>query len=176
MAALIVACVVSALHDVCDHPANVIVAENCKPGAPSTEWDVNGAGDPTIQGFATSISIDRGEVVSFKIDTDASAFEIDIYRLGYYGGHGARHIGSVIPSVSLPQVQPECLRENTTRLVDCGNWAVSASWQAPADAVSGLYIARLTRPEPPGTWRNDNSQAAPGAWIPGAAPAAALAL
>jgi hypothetical protein len=38
----------------CTNPANRIVAENCKPGNPSTEWDINGSGDPHIQGFATT--------------------------------------------------------------------------------------------------------------------------
>ena len=29
--------------------------------------------------------------------------------------------------------------------IDCGNWAVSGSWAVPANAVSGVYIARLVR-------------------------------
>src|SRR5688500_12357869 len=32
---------------------NEIVIENQKPGSPRSEWDVVGAGDPDIQGFAT---------------------------------------------------------------------------------------------------------------------------
>ena len=35
----------------CVRPANRIVAENCKPGNPSTEWDVNGSGDPEDPGL-----------------------------------------------------------------------------------------------------------------------------
>ena len=30
-------------------------------------------------------------------------------------------------------------------LTDCGNWSVSATWTVPADAVSGIYIAKLVR-------------------------------
>ena len=30
-------------------------------------------------------------------------------------------------------------------MLDCGNWAESASWAVPANAVSGLYIAKLVR-------------------------------
>ncbi|MBV8551247.1 MAG: hypothetical protein JOY54_08090 [Acidobacteriaceae bacterium] len=30
----------------------------------------------------------------------------------------------------------------TTKLYDCGNWAVTASWQVPANAVLGFYIAQ----------------------------------
>lgn len=157
----------------CQSPANAIVAENCRPGSYSTEWDVNGAGDPTIQGFATEISVTQGELITFKVDTDATEYDIDIYRLGYYGGLGARHFKSLRPSARLPQMQPNCTRDVETRLVDCGNWAPSASWWVPKDAVSGLYIARLTRPDPPRTWRQDDSQAAPGAWVPGAPTVAA---
>ncbi|MCB0018746.1 MAG: hypothetical protein KDE09_13225, partial [Anaerolineales bacterium] len=66
--------------------ANKIVRENLLPGSPSTEWDINGWGDPSIQGFATDISINLGETVAFKIKTDSDNYRIDIYRLGYYGG------------------------------------------------------------------------------------------
>ena len=46
----------------------------------------------------------------------------------------------------LPQSQPACKNDSApTGLVDCGNWAVSASWTVPSDAVSGLYIAHLVR-------------------------------
>ena len=30
-------------------------------------------------------------------------------------------------------------------MIDCGNWAESASWAVPTDAVSGIYFARLVR-------------------------------
>ena len=32
-----------------------------------------------------------------------------------------------------------------TGLVDCGNWGVSATWNVPADAVSGVYFAHIYR-------------------------------
>ena len=51
----------------CGSPANAIEAENCLPGNPPSEWDVSGAGDANLQGFATDISVNRGETVSFKV-------------------------------------------------------------------------------------------------------------
>jgi WD40 repeat protein len=136
--------------DACSTPANPIVAENCLVGNPSSEWDISGAGDPTIQGFATDISVDQGETVSFKIDTDASDYRLDIYRLGYYGGQGARKVDTVLPSVVLPQVQPSCLQDSATGLIDCGNWEVSGSWSVPVDATSGIYLARAVRTDTSG--------------------------
>jgi len=124
---------------------NAITAENCLTGNLPTEWDVDGAGDVTIQGFATNISVNRGTTVQFKIDTNASAYTIDIYRMGYYGGRGARKITSITPSATLPQIQDDCVNQASTGLIDCGNWLVSASWPVPSTATSGIYFARLRR-------------------------------
>jgi hypothetical protein len=129
----------------CPAGQSAVVCENARPGTPASTWDVNGIGDASIQGFATSMSVNLGERVDLKIDTDAAAYRVEIYRLGWYGGNGARLVGTVNPSVPLPQDQPACLTEAATRLVDCGNWGVSASWQVPGDALSGVYVARLVR-------------------------------
>jgi hypothetical protein len=129
----------------CTSPRNAIVAENCLTGNAPAEWDVSGIGDPGIQGYATQISVNRGSTVSFKVDTRAPAYRFDIYRMGYYGGRGARKIASVLPSASLPQSQPACLNDATTGLIDCGNWGVSGSWAVPASAVSGVYFAKVVR-------------------------------
>jgi Domain of unknown function (DUF4082)/Bacterial Ig domain len=127
--------------------ANDIVCENSKTGTPASAWDIpsGDAGDSTIQGFATDISVNQGQTILFKINTTASAYTIDIYRMGFYGGMGARKIVSIAPTAQLPQSQPACLTDSTTNLADCGNWAVSASWQVPANATSGVYFALLTR-------------------------------
>jgi N,N-dimethylformamidase beta subunit-like protein len=154
----------------CASPANTIVAENCKPGNARTEWDINSSGDSTIQGFATDMSVNLGETISFKIDTDSPKYRIDIYRMGWYGGSGARLIETIRPSVALPQAQPDCLVLNQGRLVDCGNWKVSASWQAPANGVSGVYVARLVREDDaPAPWRSEGNDNPP-ATKPPAAP------
>jgi hypothetical protein len=131
--------------DPCGPTGNKVACENSKPGTDPEIWDINGAGDSSIQGFATDISVNIGQRIDFKIKTDASAYTIDIYRTGWYQGLGARKITSVTPSASLPQNQPNCITDVTTELYDCGNWAVSASWNVPTTAVSGVYIAHLKR-------------------------------
>ena len=65
--------------------------------------------------------------------------------------------------MTLPQTQPACVTDTATNLVDCGNWAVSASWAVPSTAVSGIYFAQLVRDDTVGTShivfvvRNDSS-------------------
>ena len=148
----------------CANAANPVVCENALPGDPQSDWQVEGIGDPTIQGYATSMSVNVGETVNFKIKTPASSYHIDILRLGYYQGNGARKIASNIqPTAKLPQTQPECLQHPSTGLIDCGNWSVSASWTVPKNAVSGMYIAHLVRNDTGGSSqipfvvRNDSS-------------------
>src|SRR5579864_1887222 len=129
----------------CVSPRNPIEAENCLPGTAPSVWYIADAGSPNIQGFTTDISVNAGETVFFKINTNAVAYRIDIYRIGFYQGNGARLITTILPSASLPQAQPPCLSDSSLGLTDCGNWAVSASWAVPGSATSGIYYARLVR-------------------------------
>ncbi|WP_250034302.1 N,N-dimethylformamidase beta subunit family domain-containing protein [Paractinoplanes maris] len=129
--------------DPCTPLVNPVACENSKPGTPSSTWEVAGSGSAAIQGFATEMSVNVGGTQRFKVKSTAASYRLDIYRMGYYGGAGARLITTVNPVGR--QTQPECLTAPATGLVDCGNWAVSASWAVPATAVSGIYFARLTR-------------------------------
>ncbi|HKR13834.1 MAG TPA: LamG-like jellyroll fold domain-containing protein [Pyrinomonadaceae bacterium] len=131
-----------------------IEVENAKTTgvANSSVWDVSGAGHPDIQGFATDISVNKGEPVYFKIKTNATDYRLDIYRMGYYGGNGARKWDTIQVSLQQAQSQPACQIDGETGLLDCGNWSQSASWNVPEDAVSGIYFAKAVR--------NDNASVA----------------
>jgi hypothetical protein len=131
-----------------DAPSKVAL-ENQKTGNPMSEWGIHGdietPGDTNIEGFATQMSVNIGSTVDFKINTNSKHYRIDIYRLGYYGGDGARKIATIDKQLASAQIQPNAIVDPTLGLVDAGNWAVSASWQVPTTAVSGVYFAKLTR-------------------------------
>jgi methionine-rich copper-binding protein CopC len=118
-----------------------VACENTQPGTSPTVWDVGDGASENIEGFTTDISTNVGGTVRFKIRTVGS-YTLDIYRLGYYGGNGARKITTLTPT---PLTQPSCLTQPATGLIDCGNWGVSASWTVPATAVSGVYVAHVKR-------------------------------
>ncbi|MFC0489102.1 DUF4082 domain-containing protein [Sinomonas atrocyanea] len=148
----------------CSPVVSAVACENTLAGDPQSDWMISGAGDSTIQGYATQMSVNAGETVQFKVNTNAKAYRFDILRLGYYQGNGARKVAAnLLPSATLPQTQPSCQTFSDTGLVDCGNWAVSASWTVPSNAVSGVYIAHLVRTDTGGSsWitfvvRNDAS-------------------
>ena len=138
---LFIACLFTVLTSFGQNP---IVTENNLPGNPASEWDITGAGDLSIEGFATSMSVNKGTAINFKVNTLAALiYEIKIYRLGYYQGNGARLITNLETFSGISQAP--CVMDATTGLVDCGNWISQAVWNVPANAVSGIYIARLRR-------------------------------
>ena len=132
----------------CPAGSNPIACENQQPGNPASEWDISGAGDPDIQGFATDISVDQGQTVSFKIKVDdrLPAGHLSDGLLRRAGRAKGRH-ADCRRSTTAPS-QPACLNDTTTGLIDCGNWAVTASWAVPTTAVSGIYFAKATRDGP----------------------------
>jgi hypothetical protein len=126
-----------------------IVVENAKTGAFESEWGIVGDGHADLQGFATDISVNKGQEIGFKIKTNpanakAVNYTIDIYRMGFYGNRGARKVTAITPNLQLSQSQPACSVDNQTGLLDCGNWEQTASWNVPASQVSGIYFAKLS--------------------------------
>ena len=91
-------------------PANEIEARELPARNAGVAVGRGRRGQPSIQGFATDISVDQGSTVAFKVDTPASNYRLDIYRMGWYGGAGARLVATVQPSAALPQTQPDCDR------------------------------------------------------------------
>jgi methionine-rich copper-binding protein CopC len=129
----------------CDNP---VACENELPGTPQSTWDMNSNEGGTIQGFADPFSVNVGDAINFKVQSLAASYVINIYRIGYYGGDGARLITTLTPDsseISISQNQPTCNTNTTTGLVDCGNWGISATWDVPSTAVSGVYLADLVR-------------------------------
>jgi hypothetical protein len=124
---------------------NAIVTENALAGNTYTDWGVNSSADfrnTNLNGYATDISVNKGSTVHFKVDgQNGVPFTIQIFRLGYYGGNGARlkaDLGS-FPGLK----QPAGNSDPTTGLLDCSNWSETTSWTVPSNAVSGIYIAKL---------------------------------
>src|SRR5215210_2078600 len=120
-----------------------VVLENCLPGNPN--WRVLNAGDASaggIEGFATQQSINKGESVGLKVRS-SGPYDVQVFRMGYYGGAGARLVSSMrdLPA----STQPACNSDATTGLVDCANWAQSTSLSTTSGWTSGMYLLRIVR-------------------------------
>ena len=121
-----------------------IQIENAKPGA--TDWKLTNPGyaTGTIEGYASSTSVNRGGSIKIFVNTNESSYTMDIYRMGYYGGAGARKM----LTVTLPGVaQPACPMD-AYGTVDC-DWINPYVLTVPNTAdpttwMSGIYLVKLT--------------------------------
>lgn len=135
--------------------ATVVAAENALTGTPRATWDLpttDLGGIATLQGFCDGFTANRDETANFKIaQSDGAGWSAEVFRLGYYGGNGARSYGTLAPSgaqLTSSQSQPAPLDADasTTKLsADCSNWATTLTWTPPSWAPSGMYVLRLNR-------------------------------
>ena len=101
---------------------NPVVTENAQPG--SGGWglskladDVNGQ----IKGYGSASSVTQGGSISLYVSVNpAQTYTIDVFRMGWYAGSGARkrlHAGPINGTT-----QAACAPDATTGMIACG-WA-----------------------------------------------------
>jgi hypothetical protein len=137
----------------------LITDENSKPGTAEWQLQYTRFDDPVsmasyplirclrssmIEGYVSKTSLYPGESIDFKVSTNpAGNFLIDIYRLGYYGGTGGRHMTRLGSFSGRPQPMPMMTIE---RLREC-NWETATTLTIPGDWPSGVYLGKLSREE-----------------------------
>jgi hypothetical protein len=137
-----------------------IVAENRRPGTSS--WRIANADYGGIDGFASRVSAAVGDTVALYVSTPAPTFRIDAYRMGWYGGKGARlvwHSGST-PG----RVQSRFDIAAPTRTVET-NWSPTLRLKVTSDWVPGDYLLKLVSSRGGQSWvpltvRDDGNHAA----------------
>ena len=124
---------------------NVVQRENAKPGTPG--WQLASPADwPAIEGYASATSVNRGETISFHVSSYTPNYQITIYRMGWYGGAGARQVSTVSLSNGVKRAVPS--PDPVTGIIEC-DWPVSHQVTIPnttdkTDWASGIYLAKLT--------------------------------
>jgi hypothetical protein len=125
---------------------NLIRAENLKPGA--ADWqltrvrvDAKNYRSPWIEGYCSKQSVRAGESIDIMVSTDPPRrFAIEIFRMGYYGGRGARLMAKLGPLGGTAQETPAPGAKNVH---EC-HWEPATRLEIPADWLGGVYLGRLT--------------------------------
>jgi N,N-dimethylformamidase beta subunit-like protein len=133
----------------------LILDENQLPGTDS--WLIppgHGALDE-IQGYTDMPSAAPSQTVSFFVSTQQAGtpYQADVYRLGWYGGAGARLL-TTLHETGQAQGYYEwnskaliscwtCTMDASTKLIEA-HWQPSFTVTVAANWVTGLYIAKLT--------------------------------
>src|ERR1700741_5218998 len=110
----------------CPNPNPVVDENQCHTG--TSGWEVNDYSD-NLGGVPTEHSAGLGEDMPLKIGYAGGTFpavtaNIAIYRMGYYGGVGARLVNSKTGVTINNGFQCNPM-DTTTGKVDCGNWNVT---------------------------------------------------
>ena len=111
-------------------------------------WKINEYSQ-NLGGFTTRTSVDLGEDVVLKIGRNGPVsptrtVNIDVYRMGYYGGTGGRLVKQRRPTSPINNEFKCKAMDATTGLVDCGNWAATYTIPGSSLPASGIYLAKLT--------------------------------
>lgn len=94
-----------------------------------------------IEGYCSHQSIEAGDTLKIFVSTDpVRKFKLDIYRMGYYEGAGARLMESLGSLNGMVQAPPEL---GDKRLREC-DWEPSVEITIPESWVSGVYLGKLT--------------------------------
>ena len=96
---------------------------------------------PWIEGWCSHTSIAAGESLVLYVSTNPpSPFTIDVYRMGFYGGAGGRHVDQLGPFRGVTQPDPPI---GPKRLRAC-RWTPCTTLAIPDDWASGVYLGKLT--------------------------------
>ena len=128
--------------------ATAIASENQRPGA--ADWEITTpALHQEIEGYASRTSVNGGDPIDLFVNTGDARYTIDVFRMGWYAGAGARRVAGPIVRDGIAQEIPP--PDPVTGLVEC-------AWRDPyrvdtRDAAgpwpTGIYLARLTATSKP---------------------------
>ncbi len=126
--------------------SKLIEIENRKPG--SKDWQLTrlridrkgGFRSPWMEGYCSSQSVEAGDTIDIMVSANPPGrFKLEIFRMGYYGGLGARLMHTLGPLMARTQPDPPIADR---RLREC-RWEPSVQVKIPGDWPSGVYLGRL---------------------------------
>lgn len=135
-------------------PITPIAAENAKRGL--VDWQPLEPNGPRhgIEGYASQASVSPGEILQLRVSTrPAARYQVQIFRLGWYGGVGGRLLACLPACPKSAAGRPQRLRtpDSDTGLVEAA-WPVSHRFRIPESWVSGYYVAKLVLATRPADW------------------------
>jgi hypothetical protein len=134
-------------------PADYIKTENARPGTAGWQIDENDATQVSnkLAAYAENPSAKCGDTVSLRVnDLDLATLSMTAYRLGYYGGTGARAVwqttkgpwllGGAQPSA---QIVVKDTDGSTINMVTAKNWSRSFSFVVDGSWTPGTYLIAI---------------------------------
>jgi hypothetical protein len=141
--------------------AEWLVEENSRPG--TRKWTGVGTNyQGELEGFTDHVSATHGDEVTLYVNTVEPRLHVEIYRMGWYGGSGARLVRTTASVKGIKQPAPGFTSGVNT--VEC-HWKPTLTFRVENDWPPGNYLLRLVASSGQGQWvpltiRDDHSTAA----------------
>jgi hypothetical protein len=140
--------------------ASWVVEENARPGTKA--WLLSGSPPHGVEGFLDRVSAQAGEEVTLFVNTVARFVEVDAYRIGWYGGYGARFVARLGRERGVVQAQPSFTPG--VNMIEC-HWRETLRFTVGETWPPGYYLLKLTASNGYSQWvplvvRDDASRAA----------------
>jgi hypothetical protein len=120
--------------------ATWLIAENAKPG--TIDWVVTGIQTPhVLEGYASAVSAVPGDELNLFVNTSATSFHVEAYRMGYYQGLGGRLIART-EEVGGQRQAPSVLLGGAISTVSCP-WEPSVALRIDKSWPPGMYLLKL---------------------------------
>ncbi|GAB1692047.1 N,N-dimethylformamidase beta subunit family domain-containing protein [Krasilnikovia sp. M28-CT-15] len=119
--------------------AGYVRAENRRPG--STGWRYTARADTGLAAYADTTSARCGRTVRLMVSTRAPKATVTAWRMGYYGGAGARAVYTSRPFRT--RSQPAAVIAPATR-TPRARWSATTSIAIDGRFVPGSYLLKIT--------------------------------
>ncbi|HEU5227515.1 MAG TPA: N,N-dimethylformamidase beta subunit family domain-containing protein [Ktedonobacteraceae bacterium] len=136
--------------------SSAILRENALPGTSNWQLSPDQIAYNEIQMYTDTPSVLPNQTISFYVSTqkEGTAYTIDIYRLGWYGGMGGRLVDELDNLKGSAQGYYDqhsqtlvncssCIVDSKTGLVEA-HWQPSYTLTIPPGWLSGIYLAKCT--------------------------------
>lgn len=95
-----------------------------------------------VKGYVSSLSVTHGDTLRFFVSVKpAQAYEISIYRMGYYDGLGGRLVHNTAETWGFEQ--DICPVDSVTGMIECF-WQETYALEIPDDWTTGVYLAKFS--------------------------------
>jgi hypothetical protein len=101
------------------------------------DWTIRQPSGTSLQGYASKTSVFPGEIIDLYIHS-LEPYKLEIFRMGYYKGEGAKHISTI---QELPS-NIQSIDSNSKTMES--NWKRTLQIKAAKTWQSGVYLVKLT--------------------------------
>ena len=124
--------------------------ENANPGTPGWQIDPTSFNASQLAAYSGKDSYTCGEIVYLRVHAASSYFiNVEVYRMGYYGGVGARKIWSTEGSALGGKQAAAVIVQGSDpskplNMVDASGWNLNLGIRVDGNYTPGTYLAKIT--------------------------------